>query len=220
MRILLVAFLLVLATCLTAQRLPILKPLGEAQTEQISLANPYIGVAKLAYNLDPDRPLDNNLIFSVGAQITPIKGDRYAIPILGVGSLGSDDILNPNSGLNIGIFPYYIASKSETLRVVLHGGLNYKTIVEGVEAGVDPLQQFKFLGGVEFIYAKSKEALPITLSVTPSYLYHTDIVENSGALELTAVVPIAQGLGLLAEGFAPFNRVLEGQFRFAVISVF
>ena len=138
---------------LSAQRLPTLKPLDLARTEQISLANPYIGVAKLSYNLDPDRPLNDNLIFSVGAQITPIKGDRYAIPILGVGSLGSGDILNPNSGLNIGVFPYYVLSQKETYKLILHGGGNYKVITEGVSAGEDPASQVKLLGGLEIIYA-------------------------------------------------------------------
>lgn len=223
MKHLLVIIMSLMATIGLAQQLPTLKPLTKVLTEQVSLANPYVGVAKLAYNLDPDRSLENNLIFSAGAQIVPIRGERFAIPILGVGGLGSSDILNPNSGLNIGVFPYYYALKQENLQVVLHVGANYKTIVEGVGADETAPQQLKFLGGAEIIYAKDADSLPFTFSVSPTYLYHTDdATGNTAAIELTAVVPIAEGLGLLAEGFAPLGDKFKGlgQFRFAVITTF
>lgn len=200
------------------QRVPQVTPTNNASVEQISLANPYIGAAKLSYNFDQDKPLNDNLLFSATVQLTPIQGERFALPIVGVAGLGSGDMFNPGSGLNIGVYPYYILTQSETVKLVAHGGVAYKVITQDVGVEDDAPQQVKLLGGLEVIYGDAGK-LPMTLSVTPAYLHHSvPEMESVGVLEATAVIPVAAGLAVLVEGLVPFNNSFNGQFRFAVIT--
>lgn len=214
------AFLVTGSLHLNAQRIPSLTPKDEAGVEQVSLANPYVGAVKLVYNFDDEQPLNDNFLFTANVQLTFIQTQRFALPVVGIAGLSSTDLLNPGSGLNLGLFPWYVLDDGDNLDIILHGGLNYKTITKDVEAGAAPPQQFKALAGIELIYGKEGK-LPSTLSITPAYLYHFDEqTDDTFALELTAIVPVAPKLAVMAESIMAFNDFFGSQFRFAVITTF
>lgn len=190
---------------------------SNADVEQVSLANPWVG-AKLSYNFDENKPLDDNFLFSAKVLYTPVQGEDYAVPVVGSIGLGSGDLLNPESGINIGLYPYYKLIKDTKFLLIAHGGLGYKLITEGVEAGEDAPQQIKLLGGLEAVFY-SEAGSPTTVSLTPVYLYHTrDLTESTGALEITGIIPVSSGLGILAEGQVPFKSEFDGTFRFGVVA--
>jgi hypothetical protein len=192
-------------------------------TQQSSLRNAWVG-SKLAYNVDESKPLNESFLLSAKVLYTPVAGDRFAIPVVGNVGLGSQaegDILNPDAGVNLGIYPWYLLSDptntDSRLTLVLHGGLGYKVLTAELPEGAEAPQQLKLIGGLEIAFA-SDEGLPTTLSVTPVYLFNTNAgVDNFGALEITGILPIANGLGLLAEGSFPFDQGISGQFRLGVI---
>jgi hypothetical protein len=205
-----------------AQRIPMTTPVqsNTVEVEQVSLANPYVGAVKLAYNLDDNQSLEDNVIFSGALQLTPIKGDRYAVPIVGAIGLGSSDLLNPASGLNIGVYPYYILSENEDITLILHGGVNYKVLVEDTDADLDPPQQIKALIGIEAVFGQAGK-LPFTLSVNPAYLYNTNgSMDDTAVLEVSGVVPFAPKLAILAELAYPFEKGISSQLRLGVLTVF
>lgn len=186
-------------------------------TKSASLANPWVG-AKLAYNLNEDLPLDESFLLSAKVLYVPVAGPRFAIPVVGSVGLNSTDILNPDAGFNVGLFPWYKLSSSGNFTLIAHGGLNYKVITEGVPEGVDAPQQIKVLGGLEAVFSPSGDGAATTLSVTPAYFFNTaGVDESTAALEITGVLPIANGLGLLIESTTPFNNDFKGGFRFGVI---
>jgi hypothetical protein len=189
----------------------------EASAEQVSIANPWFG-AKLSYNLNDDRPLDDNFLFSAKVLYTPVSGDRFAVPIVGTVGLGNDDIFNSDAGLSIGIYPYYFLKTSEQFKLIAHGGVGYKVIEEGVEAGAEAPQQVRLVGGLEAAFYPKGGGLPTTLSVTPAYLYHTsEATPNVGTLEIDGIIPVANGLGLLLSGWIPFKKEIDGSFKLGVI---
>lgn len=190
---------------------------GEFSSQQVSLANPWFG-AKLQYSLNDQAPLEDNFIFNTKVLYTPVVGDKFAIPIVGSAGLGSSNILNPESGINVGIYPFYFLKGDDDLKVILHGGIGYKVIVDGVEQGAEAPQQIRLVGGIELAFYGANKDLPTTLSVTPAYLYNTlSGAESTAALEIDGIIPIANGLGLLASGQIPFNKSFDGSFRFGVI---
>lgn len=189
----------------------------EFSVEQVSLANPWFG-AKLSYNLDNDKPLDDNFLFSTKVMYTPVSGDRFAVPIVGGAGLGNSNILDPESGVNFGIYPYYLVYSTDKFKVIGHGGLGYKVVVDGVGVGEDAPQQIRLVGGLEAAFYAKEGSLPTTLSITPVYLYNTlEVMENTAMLEATVIMPIANGLGLLVDAQLPFNKLYDGAVRFGVI---
>lgn len=215
-------FILLFAACVTAASSQTPYSFTQAtdtyaNVEQISLANPWVG-ARLSYNLNEDAPLDENFLFSAKVLYTPAQGENFAIPIVGTAGLNSTDLFNPESGVNIGVYPYYIFSKSETLTLIAHGGMGYKVITKDVEVGDETPQQVRLVGGVEVALFPESGGLPTTLSVTPVYLINTGTnIDNTGVLEITGIVPVANGVGLIAEGLVPFKDALNGSFRFGII---
>lgn len=189
---------------------------AEAQVEQVSLANPWVG-AKLSMAInDPDNDIANNFIFSARVLYEAVTGDNYSVPIVGSFALGNDDMLSPESGFNAGVYPYYIAKESEGLAVVMHGGAGYKIIPQGSDFNESP-QQIRALAGVELAF-KQDGKLPTTLSVTPTYLMHFNSdLEDSFGIEVTGVLPISDGLGVLAEYQRPFTDGAEGVFRLGIM---
>lgn len=186
-------------------------------TQQISLANPWLG-AKLSYNLNEDRPLDDNFLFNAKVLYTPVSGERYAFPIVANAGIGSGDIFNPDAGVNVGIYPYYILNNAQNFKVVLHGGLGYKVITDSVAVDQEAPQQIRLMGGLEFAFYSKTGGSPTTFSVTPAYLFNTlEDMDNVGVLEMDFVLPIANGLGLMASGQVPLNKQFDGTLRFGVI---
>lgn len=189
----------------------------EVSTEQASAYNPYFGF-KLAYNLDESRPVSESFLLS--AKITKVlaSGPNFAFPVASSFGLNSDDVTNPESGFNAGVFPWLNVTKNadSQLKFIVHGGLNYKVVTENVE-GEAP-QQIKVLGGVEAVFDNKQENTgPVTLSVTPVW-YFNNVLDDFGALEITAVIPVARGLALLAESTTPFQNGVQGDVRFGILA--
>lgn len=187
--------------------------------QQASAYNPYFG-AKLSYSLDEDKPVSESFLLS--AKITQVlaAGDNWAFPVASSFGLNSDDLLNPESGFNVGVFPWISLTKNaETpLTFIVHGGINYKVITEGVDDGSEAPQQFKALAGIEAIFAGPEGSGPTTLSVTPVY-YLNNVADDFGALEITGVLPVAPGLALLAEGNLPFQNGIGGDVRLGILAI-
>lgn len=231
------SFLLLLAFTATIQAQPLPTVRADQQrgetlrSERVSFANPYIGMVKLSYNFDEDRPVDDNLVFSAGAQFTPISGDNWAVPIVGVGSIGSGNLLADNSGLNFGIWPYYMVSQGEKTDVVLHGGANYKVITAGVQEGEKAPQQVKALIGIEVITGEAGRP-PFTFSFSGGIMNNSNEggglfsrnIGNAGLIEADLILPVANGLGLLVEGVFYLRNVSEddigSQMRAGVLTTF
>lgn len=192
---------------------------SEVGTEQISTANPYWGF-NLLYNLDESKPLDESFVFSAKLLKVLASGERFSVPLVGEVGLGDDDILSPGSGINAGIYPYYVLSQTSQFKILAHGGVGLKIIEEGVGVGEDAPQQIRLVAGFEGIFTFEEGGNPFTLSVTPVYLFNSNsVVGNTGALEITAVLPVGANVGLLAEGLVPFqNGDFESGFRFGVIA--
>lgn len=189
----------------------------DAGLEQISMANPWVG-AKLSYNLNDEKPISDNFLFSAKVLYMPVASDKYAVPIVGSIGLNSENLFDPESGLNLGVYPWYKISANERIALIAHGGFAYKVITEGVDTGEDAPQQMRILGGLEAVFFSSASGLPTTISVTPVYLNNTNTDVSSGAiLEVTGIIPIAKGLGLLADGVIPFKKDQKGSFALGVI---
>lgn len=188
----------------------------EAEVRQVSLGNPWVG-AKLSYNINGDQPIDDNFLFSAKVLYTPVSGSNYAIPIVTSAGLGSDNLVDPESGFNIGVYPFYSVVSKTNFQLIIHGGVGYKVITNGTDEGDDP-QQIKLLGGLEVAFWPKDGGLPFTVSVAPTYLYHTqDNVDNTSLLQITGIIPIANGLGLLADVQVPLDNLVSETFRFGVI---
>lgn len=199
MKYLLFIMMMAMSTALGAQTLAYIKQ-SEGQTytaQQVSLKNPWVG-AKLSIPLqDVNGNLGNNTIFSARILYTLAEGSDFAIPVVTTVGLGSDVIISPESGINLGVFPYKVVKEGLT-QLVVHGGAAYKLLP--AEAATQ--EQFKILGGVEAIL-NSAEKLPSSLGLTAGYLSNP----NTGYVEVTGIIPVGAGSGLFAEFTHRFNNV-------------
>lgn len=123
------------------------------------------------------------------------------------------DILTSTQGLNIGLYPYYTITEKEYFSVIAHGVLMYK-----VNAFKDTTENSLYLNqgrislGAEFHLGKKNIAegrYPITLSIAPTMTFFDKSDYNKvfgeekssiSSLEITTVVPIGKGIGVLFEG--------------------
>jgi len=189
----------------------------DVDVKQVSVANPWLG-AKLSYSVNDEQTLYENFLFSAKVLYTPIVGEKYAVPIVGVAGLGSDNLSSSESGINFGVYPYYKLMESPKFALIGHGGVGYKVIAKGVLTGVEPPQQIRLLGGLEAAFFSENGTLPTTLSITPVYMYNTGAaVGNSSMLEVTGIMPISNGLGFLVDAQVPFDKGTKGIFRFGII---
>lgn len=193
---------------------------SEVESQQVSLHNPWVG-AKLSFAIsDPNTDLNTNFIFSAKVLYEAASGDKFSIPIVSNIALGSRDLLSPESGVNAGVFPYYVVNENSKFSLVAHGGVNYKIVPSGNAS--PSAQQVRALAGLEVAVKQNESSLPSTLSVTPVY-YFNDIgenpygMENSFGIEATGIVPLGQGLGVLAEYQQAFTSGSSGTFRVGVI---
>jgi len=221
MKHLLIALLSIISLTVFGQsptQIRAIRPLNNAEPFGPSAANPWQVGAKLSFAVrDLDGSLENNFIFAGKATGMLLESDRFAIPIYGSIGLGSNDLFSNESGVNGGIYPYYIASSGEKSRIIVHGGAGYK-VIPGSDS-LDLQTQFKLSAGVEVHLFKDATSLPTTISVAPAMLIHDADTENTAALELTAIVPISKGLGVLAEYLQPFKKDFDGVLRIGVIAV-
>lgn len=176
-------------------------PEGPSNLSVASLRNPWLG-AKLVYNIRDD--VSDFFRFTGRVQYAPIQGANFAIPFVTNVDLTQDSLV-ADEGVEIGVFPWVSLGNSSQFALILHGGLNY-TITTGPTDG----DLFTALAGLELaIWGKDQTQSPITISAAPVLVFQTQdaATDNTFGLELTGVIPIANGLGLLLEGTIPFDEV-------------
>lgn len=160
-----------------------------------SYSNPWIG-AKLLYNIQKD--VSQSFLFGGRAQYTPVMGSKYAIPLVTNITAAVGDSASNGDGVGLGIFPFYILSGGDRYKLVAHSGLDYRFKPNQATSA----NEFKFLIGLEVAFY-GNDGAPFTLSVAPE----TTITGGTSAWDLgvTAIVPIASGLGVLFEAQVPFK---------------
>lgn len=161
--------------------------------KQISAKNVWLG-SKLVYNVSEDNPIDDNFALSGKVLYTPIFGDKYGIPIVVTAGSGGD-ILNPESGTNIGVYPYYVLTSTSGMTLLAHGGVGYKSLQQETEA----LQQIRALIGLEVAFAGKAGGPPVTFSLTPVYTNTSGTLGNKTFLEATTIIPVSKNLGALVD---------------------
>lgn len=187
-------------------------------SKSASLANPWIG-AKVSKNFNENLPIDQSFLLSAKVLYAPLSGPGWSIPVVTTVGIGNSDIFNPDAGINLGVYPYYNLSKQSSFQFVVHGALAYKVIESGVPEEADNPEQFKVSAGFEAILSPPDGGAPTTLSIAPTYMFN-NISDDAGGLEITGVLPIATGLGILAESYIPFKEVnsYAGNFRLGIIA--
>lgn len=119
-------------------------------------------------------------------------------------------LLSPQ-GVNVGLFPYYVISDSENLMVTLHSVISWKLNgFKNNENVTQYLNQGRFAVGLEAQLGATDNArhrLVISVAPTISVFNENDyekIFNESRSsivsLEVTGVVPLGGGVGILAEG--------------------
>lgn len=161
--------------------------------------NPWVG-AKLVYNVAGD--VSESFLLSARVLYVAASGDSWAFPIVGNVGLNNADSLSADDGVSIGVFPYYRLAGNSTLQLLLHGGLNYH-ILNLDEIG--SANELRMLAGLEAALYPKDGGSPATLSVAPEYVINSTL-GNQWGLNLTGVLPVANGLGLLLEGTVPFDN--------------
>lgn len=165
------------------------------EVSQVSLRNPWIG-ARLSYNMDPNKPLNDNFLFSARVLYSIAAGEKYAVPVVVGAGMDGTDIFDPNSGINFGVYPYYLIKSTDNIDVVIHGGFGYKVLLSAPTTDVVP-QQLRFLLGAEVVYYNTN-GLPTTISISPAKMLNIDAgTWGMTAVEIDAIVPIGSGLGAM-----------------------
>ena len=139
------------------------------------------------------------------------------------------EIMTSNQGLHIGLYPYYIIRRNETFSLIAHGvaGLKLNGIQDTVNNKVTYLNQGRFSAGLEIGIGRSNaEKIPLTLSITPTITIFDKSeyksvfgVEKStiNTLELTCVVPLKKGIGVMFEDIFPLSKGVRNVFRVGLI---
>ncbi len=162
--------------------------------QQISANSLWLG-SKLVYNVNDDAPLDDNFLLTGKILYTPIADLKYAVPIVVTASTGGD-ILNPESGFNIGVYPYYKLLSNASTTLLVHGGVGYKSLQQ---ESAEALNQIRALIGLELAVFPKTGGLPVTISATPVYVNTSGALGSSNHMEVTAVVPVSKSLGALID---------------------
>lgn len=116
---------------------------------------------------------------------------NFHIPIMSNIELSFEQ---PISEFAAGIFPWSRLSNS----FVAHGGIELQA------DGMLENRRFRLFAGAEFAYP-SKTTLPLTVSVAPVVLIGQE--ETVFGIDGVVIIPIANGLGLLAQVEKRFNNV-------------
>jgi len=126
---------------------------------------------------------------------TTVSGDRWALPIALIASPQGGDISVPESGINIGLFPWYKLISKDQFTLLAHGGVSYKSLKE---SGSPEVNQIRALAGLEAAFTGAMGGSPITLSITPVFS-QTDGLADKTVLEITGTLPIAKNLAALID---------------------
>lgn len=223
MRKLLVVFLLTMGFAAFAQSAytvsQVVKSDGaEASAAAASVHNVWLG-SKISNVISGGGDLSDNILLS-GKIIYDLTLGSFKLPIV---SNVSFDFSNGNAtgflfgdqGISIGLYPYKVVSQSGKVTTVLHGGLAYKLLPQ--ESMKLSPQQTRIFAGVEFAHAIKDSPYPFTFSVTPLYAINNLLNENTFAIEGTAVLPVAGGLGVLAELTTPFKKGNDAILKVGII---
>jgi len=167
-----------------------------------SLNNPWVG-AKLAYNVVGD--VSNSFLLSGRAMYIFDQGENYAIPVIANVGISNVDSLDEDSGVSIGIYPWYTILRKQRKVINLHGSFNYH-IADITDAGSISDTRL-FVGAEAAFYPKEPGGMPATISCGPEYIINTaGGTGNSFVIDISGVLPIANGLGLLIESDIPIIK--------------
>ena len=174
---------------------------GPAQLSSSSFDNPWVG-AKLAYNVIGD--VSNSFLLSGRAMYILDKGDTWAIPAIANVGISQIDSLDDDSGVAIGVYPWYTIRNTGQTTVNIHGALNYH-VAQINDAG--SLTDMRIMAGIEAAFYPKSGGMPATISAGPEYVINTGGgLSNTLAVQLTGVMPLATGLGVLIESDIPLTK--------------
>lgn len=180
-------------------------PEGPARLSTTSLDNPWVG-AKLAYNLAGD--VSNSFLLSGRAMYMFDKGDKYAIPIIANVGISQIDSLDDDSGVSIGVYPWYTFYRQYNKVFNIHGAVNYHIAELNAEGSISDV---RIMAGIEAAFYPKDNGMPATLSIGPEYVINTSGgINNTASLNITGVLPIATGLGVLFESDISLSSKLPG----------
>lgn len=177
-----------------------------------SFNNAWMG-AGLLYNITGE--VDGSFILNGRGFYMAASGANYGIPILTNVALNQLDTLNDNLGVRFGVFPYYVMINDSKFKLVGHAGLAYNILDRN---DIETKTQFRTLIGLEGAFYPNDNGSPFTLSIAPEYIRSIQNVNDSRwQLSATAVLPIANKLGLLIESQTPFDNSIPGSIQIGVI---
>jgi len=139
----------------------------------------------------------------------------------------AQQLISSAQGLNVGVYPYLVISRSQVVRVTAHSLIGWKLSSLRTPGGETVLfNQGRVAAGLEVAIGQLNEAgrLPITFSVTPVITFlSADKYEQVfgtrksaiGSVELTGVMPVGSGFGLLFEGILSGGD--RGSFRSGMV---
>lgn len=176
---------------------------NQVRVSGVSIKNTWLG-SKLTLALNDDGLLRDNFVFSAKVLYTPIFGEKYAIPVVTSTALNSTNLFNAESGVNIGVYPYYVLKESAKQITVLHGGIGYKVVPKTDDILVQ--EQVKLMVGAELMFYQEGFAAPTSISLSPIYWHNFNSDDYLG-IELTGILPIGVDMGVLAEYWNTFNGI-------------
>lgn len=175
--------------------------------------------AQLLYTLSgTEDGLKDNVLLS-GIAIYDLSIGNLKMPVISNVNIdfsqGDGGFLNGDKGLSIGIYPYKVISEGD-ITTVVHGSLAYK-LLPGTEKYT--AQQAKISAGIELAKKILENSYPLTVSATPFYAINNLENENFLGFEITAVIPVNGGLGILAEYTSPFTKTVDSAFRLGLLAI-
>jgi len=164
-----------------------------ATTSQLSVGNIWFS-SKVSYNLTENK-IDDNFALTGRVLYTPILSEKYAVPIVLTASTDNGSLLSTESGVNVGVYPFYKLVNTATTAFLIHGGVGYKELLKNAP---EPIKQVRALAAVEVSFFQKEGGVPVTISAGPIYT-HSASIGGKTSLEITGVLPIAKNLGTLIE---------------------
>lgn len=194
-------------------------PSAEAVALGLSGKNKVDVGAQLLYTLSGTQEgLKDNVLLS-GIAVYDLSIGKLKIPVISNVNIdfsgGDGGFLNGDKGLSIGVYPYKVISEGN-VTTVIHGALAYKLLPGETKYTA---QQAKISAGIELAKKILEDSYPLTVSATPFYAINNLENENFLGFEVTAVIPVNGGLGLLAEYTAPFSKTVDSAFRLGLIAI-
>jgi len=176
-------------------------PQGPASLSATSMDNPWVG-AKLLYNVAGD--VSNSFLLSGRAMYVIDKGDTWAIPAIANVGISNIDSLDEDSGVSIGVYPWKTIMRQYMKVINIHGAINYH-IAQLTDAG--SMTDLRIMAGIEAAFYPKNGGMPATISAGPEYIINTGgSLPNTFGIQITGVLPIATGLGLLVESDIPITK--------------